>query len=103
MSLMTNNFITLLPSVVLSEYDKAHQLVLTKDQLTVLGCKGGYRMVRATHGVHRGSYYWEMEVLEPLRDAQDCHIRVGWSTKQGELQAGVGYDKYSYGYRDLNG
>eukprot|EP01031_Cornospumella_fuschlensis_P042974 gene42974-52521_t len=42
----------ILPSVVLSLYDKAPQLVLSEDQLTCSGYEGGYRMVRATHGVH---------------------------------------------------
>jgi hypothetical protein len=60
-------------------------------------------MVRATHGVHRGSYYWEMEVLHPLDDSENCNVRVGWSTRQGELQAPVGFDQYSFSYRDRNG
>ena len=58
-------------------------------------------MVRATHGVSRGAYYWEMEVL-PSTDA-DSHVRVGWSTRLGNLQAPVGYDSFSFAYRDLNG
>lgn len=60
-------------------------------------------MVRATHGVHRGSYYWEMEVLYPPDEFDNCHVRVGWSTRQGELQAPVGFDQYSFGYRDIGG
>lgn len=58
-------------------------------------------MVRATHGVHRGAYYWEMEMLEP--QGPNAHVRVGWATRQGELQAPVGYDQYSFGYRDTGG
>ena len=57
-------------------------------------------MVRATHGVHRGSYYWELEVLQ---SGPDSHIRVGWSTRQGELQGPVGFDQHSYAYRDVAG
>lgn len=75
-------------------------------------------MVRATHGVHRGSYYYEVEVLphtppkadegiqgsssgEPPHQALPSpHIRIGWSTRQGELQAPVGFDQHSFGYRD---
>jgi Set1/Ash2 histone methyltransferase complex subunit ASH2 len=33
----------------------------------------------------------------------DAHYRIGWSARFGELQAPVGYDKHSFGYRDLNG
>jgi hypothetical protein len=31
------------------------------------------------------------------------HIRVGWSMRTGDLQAPVGYDKWSYGIRDTGG
>lgn len=58
-------------------------------------------MVRATNGVHSGSYYWEAVVLNEV--SSKCHVRIGWSTRQGELQGPVGYDRYSYGYRDVNG
>lgn len=58
-------------------------------------------MARATHGADNGSYYWEVEILET--SAKDSHIRVGWSTRNGELQAPVGYDQYSFGYRDIDG
>lgn len=31
------------------------------------------------------------------------HTRLGWSTEKGDLQAPVGYDADSYGYRDIDG
>ena len=31
------------------------------------------------------------------------HYRVGWSTRMGELQGPVGYDKFSYAYGDVTG
>jgi hypothetical protein len=31
------------------------------------------------------------------------HVRVGWSMRTGDLQAPVGYDKWSYGIRDTGG
>lgn len=31
------------------------------------------------------------------------HIRLGWSMRTGDLQAPVGYDKWSYGIRDIGG
>lgn len=58
-------------------------------------------MVRATHGIHRGCYLWEAEILAP--QSENAHVRIGWSTRQGELQSSVGFDQYSYGYRDLEG
>ena len=71
-------------------------------------------MVRATHGVHTGSNYFEVEILKPSEtgfvNVDDSgeplptpHVRIGWSTRQGELQAPVGFDSHSYGYRDEAG
>jgi Set1/Ash2 histone methyltransferase complex subunit ASH2 len=31
------------------------------------------------------------------------HLRVGWSLRSGDLQAPVGYDKWSYGFRNIAG
>lgn len=31
------------------------------------------------------------------------HVRIGWSMRTGDLQAPVGYDKWSYGIRDIGG
>jgi hypothetical protein len=31
------------------------------------------------------------------------HVRLGWSMRTGDLQAPVGYDKWSYGVRDVGG
>jgi hypothetical protein len=31
------------------------------------------------------------------------HVRLGWSMRTGDLQAPVGYDKWSYGIRDIGG
>lgn len=31
------------------------------------------------------------------------HVRLGWSMRTGDLQAPVGYDKWSYGLRDIEG
>jgi len=89
------------PSVTLHPQDKATQLVLSDDRMVCKGVEGGFRMARATHGVGSGDYYWECHIL-PSTDP-DAHVRIGWSTAKGELQAPVGYDKYSFAYRDLAG
>ena len=31
------------------------------------------------------------------------HVRIGWSMRTGDLQAPVGYDQWSYGFRDILG
>ena len=58
-------------------------------------------MVRATHSVYQGSYYFEVEIL--TSSGPDAHFRVGWSRQHGELLAPVGFDGHSYGYRDIDG
>mmetsp|Transcript_9119 Transcript_9119/g.20159 ORF Transcript_9119/g.20159 Transcript_9119/m.20159 type:complete len:449 (-) Transcript_9119:938-2284(-) len=33
----------------------------------------------------------------------EAHVRLGWSMRTGNLQAPVGYDRWSYGFRDIKG
>eukprot|EP00968_Pinguiococcus_pyrenoidosus_P002034 scaffold109_cov252-Pinguiococcus_pyrenoidosus.AAC.19 len=87
--------------VLWNRRDCAPQLTLSEDALTATGFKG-HRMVRASHGVNVGNWYFEVEIL-PSAAEKIGHCRVGFATRQGELQAPVGYDKHSYGYRDLCG
>jgi len=41
----------------------------------------------------------------PNYDASELtgHVRIGWSMRTGDLQAPVGYDRWSYGFRDILG
>ena len=184
--------------VHLSQKDSAPQLTLENDKLTVKGAFRGYRMVRGSHGVSSGNWYFEVMVLNPpkvsevvkalpknvrlaetlkeglkkgmmkeredmrnkmmlqrqeqlkklqemqqqkqqqlggKRNADDAdesakkkrrkldddarknankkastpshsiggHLRMGWSMRTGELQAPVGYDQWSYAYRNTSG
>lgn len=57
-------------------------------------------MVRATRGVVKGAWYYEIKV-DKL--GETGHVRLGWSTQKGDLQAPVGYDGNSFGYRDIDG
>lgn len=73
-------------------------------------------MIRATHGVHSGSYYFEAMILNWKENEQEdnanqnhneaveeAHFRVGWASRQAELEGPVGYDKFSFAYRDVGG
>lgn len=98
----------------------------------------GFVKVRATHGACEGTWFYEAKI-EHL--GTSGHVRLGWSTRKGELQAPVsiptrlhllnkllfkspgiaklqtseplivtatcflqvGYDEYSFAYRDLEG
>jgi len=87
------------PRVRLSLNDRAHQLKVHDDRLTVTGEKG-YSMIRATHGVSRGNWYFETTILD-LPDG--AHARIGWSQALGQVQAPCGYDKFSYAIRTRKG
>lgn len=47
------------------------------------------------------SRFWECTVLPP--ETKEGRCRLGWSLSTGSLQGPVGYDKSSYGYRDIAG
>lgn len=58
----------------------APQLKISDDRLTVTGEKG-YSMVRASHGVRKGAWFFEVTVDEmPLETA----ARLGWSQPLGQ-------------------
>lgn len=85
--------------ICLSKVYKAEKVELSDDRLSAGSIKG-YRMVRATRGVVEGAWYFEIKVVHL---GETGHTRLGWSTDKGDLQAPVGYDGNSYGYRDIDG
>ncbi|XP_052776815.1 set1/Ash2 histone methyltransferase complex subunit ASH2-like [Mya arenaria] len=85
--------------VLLALHDRAPQLKISDDRLSVTGEKG-YSMIRATHGVRSGSWYYEVQVDEM---PENTATRIGWSQQQGNLQAPCGYDKFSYSWRSRKG
>ncbi|XP_041364541.1 set1/Ash2 histone methyltransferase complex subunit ASH2-like [Gigantopelta aegis] len=85
--------------VYLALHDRAPQLKVAENRLTVTGDKG-YSMIRATHGVRTGDWYYEVIVNDmPAESA----VRAGWSQSLGNLQAPCGYDKFSYSWRSRKG
>ncbi|CAI5795696.1 Ash2 histone methyltransferase complex subunit ASH2 isoform X1 [Podarcis lilfordi] len=85
--------------VLLALHDRAPQLKISDDRLTVIGEKG-YSMVRASHGVRKGAWYFEISVDEM---PPETAARLGWSQPLGNLQAPLGYDKFSYSWRSKKG
>lgn len=91
---------TLVPNnVLLAMHDRAPQLKVSDDRLSVIGEKG-YCMIRATHGVNRGTWYYECTIEEMSEGAA---ARLGWSQSLGNLQAPLGYDKFGYSWRSRKG
>ncbi|CAO3592638.1 unnamed protein product [Absidia cylindrospora] len=85
----------------LSVTDKSSYVSVAKDGLTVTTDKG-FRMCRANLGVKEGDWYWEATILKG-NDDSGGHVRIGWARREACLNAPVGYDAYSYGYRDKTG
>ncbi|VDP09669.1 unnamed protein product [Heligmosomoides polygyrus] len=86
-------------SVTISPNDRAHELRVSDDQLTVTGFEG-YRVARATHSVAKGTWYFEVNFL---KQPEDSHVRIGWSQPLAVVQSCIGYNKLSYSWRSLKG
>ena len=80
-------------------YFAAPQLKVAPDGLTVTGDKG-YSIVRGTHSLSYGRWYYEFKVLECPGNAA---IRAGCGTVLSVLQAPLGYDRFGYSWRSRKG
>lgn len=90
----------LTPNFVLwALHDRAPQLKIGEDRIYVTGEKG-YCMIRSTHGIHSGTWYFEC-TIEDMPDGSAT--RLGWSQALGNLQAPLGYDRFSYSWRSRKG
>ncbi|SNX82724.1 related to BRE2 - subunit of COMPASS (Set1C) complex [Melanopsichium pennsylvanicum] len=83
----------------------------------VVSTDKGFRSARTNIGVREGEWYTEIEILPPehlvagagapgviptpMKDGS--HIRLGWGRREAPLNAPVGFDGYSYGFRDKTG
>ena len=86
-------------SVLLALHDRAPQLHTHDDRTSVQGEKG-YCLIRATHGVSRGTWYYESTIKE---QPDGSHLRLGWAQQLANLQAPLGYDKFGYSWRSRKG
>ncbi|KAL4424339.1 hypothetical protein ABPG75_001640 [Micractinium tetrahymenae] len=85
--------------VQLSSEDKAADVELDAAHLTA-SSRAGYRMVRATHGACAGTWYFEVRIDHLGKTGA---ARVGWATRQAELNAPVGSDEHGLSYRSTEG
>ena len=67
---------------------RAPQLHLSDDRMTIKGEKG-YSMVRGTHGVRKGNWYYEVELLS-LPTNNDSTVRVGFAQACADVQCPLG-------------
>lgn len=91
--------VALQPAVYLALHDRAPQLKVSDDRLTVTGDKG-YSSIRSNYGVSRGSWYFEINMTNL---PENTATRLGWCQQYGNLQAPLGYDKFSYSWRSIKG
>ncbi|KAL5284524.1 ASH2L family protein [Megaselia abdita] len=91
---------TVVPNnALLTLHDRAPQMKIAEDRLAVTGDKG-YCMVRATHAVNRGNWYFEVTIEEM---PEGSATRIGWGQEYSNLQAPLGYDKFGYSWRSRKG
>ncbi|XP_049783196.1 set1/Ash2 histone methyltransferase complex subunit ASH2 isoform X2 [Schistocerca cancellata] len=86
-------------TVLLALHDRAPQLHISEDRLAVTGEKG-YCMVRATHSVTAGIWYYEATIEDM---PEGSATRIGWGQNYANLQAPLGYDKFGYSWRSRKG
>ncbi len=89
--------------------DRSPFLKVSKDGLSIGGSKG-FRSARCNAPIREGKWYMEVKILqgggEQVGDdslREGSHVRLGWGRREAPLNAPVGLDGYSYGYRDKTG
>ncbi|TKA56945.1 hypothetical protein B0A53_01346 [Rhodotorula sp. CCFEE 5036] len=90
--------------------DRSQFTVLTEDARTITTDKG-WRAARANVGIREGAWYWEIKIERGGGDGgrdkggegQGSWVRPGVGRRESPLNAPVGIDGYSYGYRDRTG
>lgn len=80
-------------TVLLALHDRAPQIKVSEDRLTCTGEKG-YCMLRATHSVMRGTWYWEATIVDLPEGGA---TRIGWAQEYANLQV-----RYFFGFGFLN-
>lgn len=50
--------------------------------------------------MERGNYFWEFQIV---RCDDNAHIRIGCCLLFADLDAPIGFDSFSYGYKDVDG
>ncbi|KAH7107441.1 hypothetical protein BKA62DRAFT_133737 [Auriculariales sp. MPI-PUGE-AT-0066] len=90
--------------------DRSPYIRVSQDGLTLAGDRG-FRSARFNVAVREGSWYMEFKIDRGGGDNTDhdatsgdgAHVRVGWARREAPLNAPVGLDGYSYGFRDKTG
>jgi COMPASS component BRE2 len=86
-------------------------MMFSRDGLKVTNSHG-WQSVRANVALKEGTYFWEVKVLSNCIDEKNAsfhpqlkpggHIRVGIMRPEGNIEANLGIDGYSYAVTDYN-
>jgi hypothetical protein len=88
--------------VLLNDDDKFPDIQLIGDKKLSCSIRDvGYSLIRATHCVHDGSFYFEVKIENPIQDGG--HTRIGWARRPAKTSFPCGNDQFSYSYRDIGG
>ncbi|KAM0791543.1 hypothetical protein ACM66B_005991 [Microbotryomycetes sp. NB124-2] len=87
--------------------DRSTFTYITQDAKTVTADKG-WRAARANVPLREGNWYWEVQIergggKQVKGRTEGSWTRVGVGRREASLNGPVGFDGYSYGYRDKNG
>ncbi|EGC38602.1 hypothetical protein DICPUDRAFT_96863 [Dictyostelium purpureum] len=95
-----NNFVPTIEYDILciAKENSAPQIKLIDNYFLTVSNDEGYRMARSSFPCVCGNWFFEIEILN-----SDGNSRLGWSSPKGDCQANVGYDQFSYAYRNLQG
>ncbi|ORX47382.1 hypothetical protein BCR36DRAFT_330813 [Piromyces finnis] len=101
-------FSSLESAIHLCPFDCDSSISISRNGLTAHS-NSGFRMARTNYGVKEGNWYFEIIVnkaghgIGQQRTMNGPNVRVGWSRREATLHGPVGYDSFSYGYRDKTG
>jgi len=93
------------------QQQKVKEELLKQDQTTkecmipTIGMDEGTATRKKHKSTHGGNSNKSLLLTSQQQEAifRGGHLRIGWSMRTGELQAPVGYDQWSYAYRDISG
>lgn len=69
----------------------------------ILSNKSGYCLARTSYPTVLGNWYYELKIVEPSEHHENLpqpHWRLGWATEKADKDCPVGFDIYSYSWRD---
>ncbi|KAI4259765.1 MAG: hypothetical protein LQ352_000571 [Teloschistes flavicans] len=95
-------------------FQEASSHILFDDTGRCITTEKAFRMARANIGAREGRWYYECKILSGVKSPnQDPaltagsesggHVRLGWARREASLDTPVGFDAYSYGFRDVSG